>query len=42
MKIVIVTLLDKKKEEIEKEVREEKMKYLEKKKSEIEKLLNKF
>ena len=42
MKIVIVTLLAEKKEEIEKEVEDGKRKYLEGKAAEIDKLLSKF
>ena len=42
MKFVIVTILAERKEEIEKEVEEDKKKYLERKLSEIDKLLNKF
>jgi len=42
MKFVIVTLLAERKEEIEKEVKEDKRKYLEKKLEEVNNLLNKF
>ena len=42
MKFVILSVLAERKEEIEKEVEEDKKKYLEKKLNEIENLLNKF
>ena len=42
MKYVICTTLAERKEEIEKEVQEEKKKYLQKKLEEVEDLLNKF
>lgn len=42
MKFVIISVLAERKEQIEKEVEEDKKKYLEEKLSEINKLLNKF